>query len=71
MRSRIQRSGVVAVVLLALVAGGVAARGQAAQRPIEPKADEVLRRMSQKLGGAKALRHLRSHGRVLEEPEEV
>jgi hypothetical protein len=61
-RSGIQRPGIVASVLLALLAC-LAAKRQPAQGPIEPKADEVLRRMSHSLASAKALR-FRAHDMV-------
>ena len=57
------RSGLVAIILLALVAYGAAAAGQAKQGRIEPKADEILRRMSHSLASAKTLR-FRAHDMV-------
>jgi hypothetical protein len=57
------RSGLIAIILLALVAYGAAAAGQAKQGRIEPKADEILRRMSHSLASAKALR-FRAHDMV-------
>ena len=61
------RSGVRAIILLALVAlvafGAATAAGQAKQSRIEPKADEILRRMSHSLASAKTLR-FRAHDMV-------
>jgi hypothetical protein len=62
-RATIVVRGLTASILLAMMGIGAPASGQPAPGHIEPKADEVLRRMSHSLASAKALR-FRAHDMV-------
>lgn len=56
-------AGVTLVVLLASAGADASQAGRQTQSRIEPKADEILRRMSHSLAGAKTL-HFRAHDMV-------